>query len=500
MDCSKLKEIIVGRVQALSSTKDLIDWSVSLNEFFILYKSHHLLQPAFENIFNRKLEDYSNYFYAYDAFSKELSELFEFLQKELQMVDSLPIFPWEIIHKKFSIESLRNSSLFPEADFFEASKLLWSFFQELIVALSFLSKPVSLKCISLLSEYLNVFTRIVYKHSVDEADENKETMLSNAGIFCRPRQTFEGTLRYDIYEPVLDFEFKSLAFHKVREEAEILAHNKEGSLWKKLDILDRWVIRTRKGISPEMKGYHYNAFCFLKVERAIKDVSIYLIDWLAQDAPTIQQPTNINFLSISSSITIQVPAEKVQPDLSEAQVEPTVKEGSEENSVPLQKPSDLSLYTPIQALTIFPYKASAIHNYAFWIVSSFSDGTFVPYFVREVVSGSEAYKFIETLLSCKQGANVNFEDASSSRGELFLTKQLAKVFFAKSGSKRDVFCGFHVFLNDLAENIDPLELQKQLNKLNKQKNLPRFPTAEYVRFVETHCLKKEILTHSDVKP
>jgi hypothetical protein len=278
MDCSKLKETIIGRVQALSNTKNLIDWSVSLNEFFILYKSHNLLQPAFENIFNRKLEDYGNYFYAYDAFSKELSELFKFLQKELQTVDFSLIFPWEIVHKKFSIESLKNPSLFLEADFFEASKLLWSFFKELIFALSFVSKPVSLKCISVLSGYLNVFTRIIYKHSVDEANENKETMLSNAGIFCRPRQTFEGALRYDIYEPVLDFEFKSLAFHKVREEAEVLARSKEGSLWKKLDILDRWVIRTRKGISPEMKGHHYNAFCYLKVERAIKDVSIYLID------------------------------------------------------------------------------------------------------------------------------------------------------------------------------------------------------------------------------
>ena len=101
--------------------------------------------------------------------------------------------------------------------------------------------------------------------------------------------TFDGKIRYLIYESILELEFKSSAFHNVMEKAKSLLHNKSGFIWKKLDILYKWIEWTKNGIPPENLKNEYYLFNNLKVKKAIKDVSKHLIDHLIKDEKIFYQ-------------------------------------------------------------------------------------------------------------------------------------------------------------------------------------------------------------------
>ncbi len=64
MNDFNVKNIILNRLNGLSDTENLIDWSSSLNEFFTVYTSHYLMRGAFENIHRKKVEEYEPFFCA----------------------------------------------------------------------------------------------------------------------------------------------------------------------------------------------------------------------------------------------------------------------------------------------------------------------------------------------------------------------------------------------------------------------------------------------------
>jgi len=53
-----MSKVVIDRVNDLLDTKNLIDWSTNLNEFFLSYKSHELVQPSFRNIQKKKTIEY----------------------------------------------------------------------------------------------------------------------------------------------------------------------------------------------------------------------------------------------------------------------------------------------------------------------------------------------------------------------------------------------------------------------------------------------------------
>jgi len=190
----------------------------------------------------------------------------------------------------------------------------------------------------------------------------------------------------------------------------------------------------------------WNLFYFLKIENAINSISDYLIDHLIKEDYILNSNTQIeSFYSAENSL--------------------------------------------INSLSIFPYRSSEIDNYYFWIIASYSNGNLEHYYVRQVIQKSETFKFIKILLNSQKGDALNFPETSTVRSELSLTKQLAKVFFAKETGKRIVFRGFQVFINDIPENIDLNKLQEQLDKLNKQQEIPKFPLNDYQQFIKTHHFK-----------
>jgi len=415
---------ITNRVKGLLNTKSLSDWSESLTSFFEAYRNHKSLAPAFEAIYKKKKDDFKPLFQAQQAFTNELSQLF----KTLKDFDNLPLSPWQLVNEIPSSRQLTDPFFKPEAQFFESCKVLRQFFEKL-----FVSNPhLSSNALSLLMGYLDISTRIIYKQSILEKSLKVPIQES---FLCRKHLNFDGELVCHLYEPILDLTFKSPLFYKLNTEAETLAYSQDATLWRKLDNLDKWVNWTARGIHPENLSHRHNLFNSLQLDEAIKSLVDYLLDYLMQD----------------------------------------------EELVLSAKPPELP---QIRSLSVFPYKSSSLGSYAFWIISSHPNGSITPYYVRKVDDGSETYKFIETLLRLKSGDAIELEDESSPRAELSLTKEIKKIIFYKQG-KKTIFRGFFISLNEIEENLDLAKLQEQLNRLNQQQDIPKFPQNAYLAFLKS---------------
>lgn len=417
------KNVIIERITTLKNTSNLANWSENLISFFEAYRSHKNLAPAFEAIHKKKTNDFKPFFQAYQAFNNELSQLFKMLR---DFDNSLPI-PWQLVNELPSNKQLIDPFFTPEAQFFENCKTIRHFFEKLFLS----NQQLSSNIIPLLTKYLDISTHIVYKQSIPEKSLKVPIQES---FLCRKHLNFDGEIVCHLYEPILTLTFKSPLFYKLNTGAETLAYSQDAALWKKLDNLDKWVTWTARGIHPENLTHKHNLFNSLQLDEAIKSLVDYLLDYLMKDEE----------LSLSAK--------------------------------PLELPH-------IRSLSIFPYKSSSLGSYAFWIVSSHPNGSITPYYVRKVDDGSETYKFIETLLQLKSGDAIELEDESSPRAELSLTKEIKKIFFYKKG-KKTFFRGFSVFLNELDENLDLIKLQEQLNRLNQQQDIPKFPQNAYLAFLK----------------
>lgn len=451
MNNKNVKNIIIDRIENIKKTNDLSNWSEDIGSFLDAYCTHPALAPAFAEIHTRKLKEYKPFFLAYQGFIDELSHLLQRLRDQLQHIDNLPAFPWQLVKDTPSSKNLDDPFYQPEVRFSEACKTLRSFFRELIECLPIRRVKVSMNTISLLTRYLDISTRIDYKHTFAEDPSEKAPSES---FLCRKHFNFEGKAAYNVYKPTLVLEFKSNIFHAASSQATALAYNKSAALWKKLDNLKKWIAWTADGIHPENLSSKHSLFQFLQIEDAVNGFANYLLDYLVKDEE------------------LPEPSKKILPE-----------------------PTDLP---QIRSLSIFPYRTSDIDSYAFWIIAFHPDGTSTPYYVRKINDGSETHKFIATLLSLQNGDIISLEDASSSRAELSLTKEVGKVFFHRSGRKRTAFRGFHIFINDVPEKIDMVGLQIQLNRLNKQQDIPKFPQEAHQTFLSERVFKSQIPTSSDV--
>lgn len=451
MNRKNVKTILIDRIENIKKSEDLVSWSENLDSFFEAYHAHPALAPVFAAIRKKKLQAHRSFFQAYQSFADELFHLLQGLQNELQDIDNLISFPWQIVNEIPSSKNLDDPFYQPEAIFFEACKALRKFFENLIEILSTYPDKVSRKVITSLIRYLDISTRIDYKHTVNE--EPSGTSIPESFLY-RKHFNFEGGVECSTYESRLHLGFRSSPFHVASSQATSLAYNKNAALWKKLDILKKWATWTADGIHPDNLPHKHNLFKFLKMEGAINSFTNHLLDYMVKE---------------------------------EELPEPVKKTAVE----PIESPQ-------IRSLSIFPYRASDLDNYAFWIIASHPDGTSTPHYVRKINDGSETHTFIETLLSLQSGDIIPLEDASSSRAELSLTKEVGKVFFGKLGQKRIVFRGFCLFLNDVDENLNFPKLHQQLRTLNKQQDIPKFPQEEYQAFLLEHGSRSQIPTYSDV--
>jgi len=229
----EVKRILINKINDLKTIKDLSNWSVNLADFFTFYKSEEPFKTALKKICNKKAIDYKQYFKNYKNFSTELLHLFNQLKKELYEINNLPKFPYSICNKEFSYKNLQNPFEEPEKYFLENINVLTDFFKNLIDKISLSANSIFKNAIKLLTSYLDISTKIFSKEELKQDD----LKCIPKGFLCQKIQLFDKSVRYNIYEPILNINIKSLIFYKVETKANSLAHNKSASLWKKLDLI-----------------------------------------------------------------------------------------------------------------------------------------------------------------------------------------------------------------------------------------------------------------------
>lgn len=162
------KNVIIDRIFRLKNIENLHDWSENLGSFFESYRNHPNLTLAFEAIHNKKRSAVKSFFQVYQAFMDGLSQLLQGLQKALRSFENLPPFPWQLVNEIASSKQLADPFFKPESQFFESCKTLRHFFEKLIENLFQTNQQLPSNALSLLTGYLDISTRIVYKQSISE--------------------------------------------------------------------------------------------------------------------------------------------------------------------------------------------------------------------------------------------------------------------------------------------------------------------------------------------